>query len=43
MNEKTEISLALAKSFLDQGHEEMARSIISKLINDGISENVGEK
>ena len=37
--ELTEISLALAKSFLDQGHEDMARSIITKLINDGLGEN----
>ena len=43
MNEKTEISLALAKSFLDQGHEDMARSIITKLIKEGLFENVGEK
>jgi len=34
MDEKTTISLALAKSFLDQGHEEMARAIITKLIKD---------
>lgn len=38
MNEKTEISLALAKSFLEQGHEDMARSIINKLITDGLQE-----
>jgi hypothetical protein len=39
MNEKTEISLALAKAFMDQGHEDMARSIITKLIQDGLEDN----
>jgi hypothetical protein len=34
MNEKTEISLSLAKAFLEQGHENIARSIINKLLID---------
>ena len=38
MNEKTEISLSLAKAFLDHGHEGIAKGIITKLINDQIEE-----
>jgi Tfp pilus assembly protein FimV len=34
MDEKTSISLTLAKAFLEQGHEDMARSIINKLLID---------
>jgi Tfp pilus assembly protein FimV len=34
MDERTSISLTLAKAFLDQGHEDMARSIINKLLID---------
>jgi len=34
MDEKTPISLTLAKAFLEQGHEDMARSIINKLLID---------
>ena len=34
MDEKTSISLTLAKAFIEQGHEDMARSIINKLLID---------
>ena len=34
MDEKTLISLTLAKSFMEQGHEGMAKSIIHKLLID---------
>jgi len=36
--EKAEITLALARAFLDQGHEQMARDLITKLINDGMKD-----
>lgn len=37
MDERTLISLTLAKAFIDQGHEDMAKSIINKLlINNGL-------
>lgn len=40
MNEKTAISLTLANSFLEQGHEDMARAIINKLlIDNGLDPN----
>ena len=34
MDERTLISLTLAKAFIDQGHEDMAKSIINKLLID---------
>jgi Tfp pilus assembly protein FimV len=34
MDERTAISLTLAKAFIEQGHEDMARSIITKLLID---------
>jgi hypothetical protein len=40
MDEKTLISLTLAKSFIDQGHEGIAKSIIHKLlIDNGLDES----
>lgn len=40
MDENTAISLTLAKAFMDQGHEGMAKSIIHKLlIDNGLDEN----
>jgi len=40
MDEKTLISLTLAKSYLDQGHEGIAKSIINKLlIDNGLDES----
>ena len=39
MDEKTLISLTLAKSFMDQGHEGIAKNIIHKLlIDNGLDE-----
>ena len=32
------LKLALAQNWLENGHEDMARSIITKLINDGLGE-----
>ena len=34
MDERTLLSLTLAKAFIDQGHEDMAKSIINKLLID---------
>ena len=34
MDERTLLSLTLAKAFLDQGHEDMAKNIINKLLID---------
>ena len=40
MDEKTLISLTLAKAFMEQGHEGMAKNIINKLlIDNGLDEN----
>jgi hypothetical protein len=40
MDEKTLISLTLAKSFMDQGHEDIAKGIIHKLlIDNGLDES----
>jgi len=36
--EKTEITLALAKTFMEQGHEQMARDLITKLIEGGLED-----
>lgn len=34
MDERTLLSLTLAKAFIDQGHEDMAKNIINKLLID---------
>ena len=43
MDERTLLSLTLAKAFLDQGHENMAKNIINKLlIDNGLDEDQGD-
>jgi Tfp pilus assembly protein FimV len=38
MTDKIDFQLSLAKAWLENGHESMARDIISKIINDGLAE-----
>ena len=38
--EKTDLALQLAAAWLKNGHEDMARAIITKLINDGLNESL---
>jgi Tfp pilus assembly protein FimV len=37
-NDQIEFQLSLAKAWLENGREDMARNIISKIINDGLAE-----
>jgi FimV-like protein len=37
-NDKIDFQLGLAKAWLENGREDMARNIISKIINDGLDE-----
>ena len=38
-DELTKFKLELARAWIQNGHEDMARSIITKLINDGMEQN----
>ena len=38
MNDQIDFQLSLAKAWLDNGREDMARNIISKIINDGMAD-----
>jgi hypothetical protein len=38
MNDKIDFQLSLAKAWLENGQEQLARDIISKIINDGLAE-----
>lgn len=38
MTNKIDFQLSLAKAWLDNGQEQLARDIISKIINDGLAE-----
>jgi len=35
---KTEIMIAMAKAFIDQGDEDKARSLITKIVEDGLKD-----
>jgi FimV-like protein len=37
-NDQIDFQLGLAKAWLENGREDMARNIISKIINDGLDE-----
>jgi hypothetical protein len=38
MTDKIDFQLSLAKAWLENGQEQLARDIISKIINDGLAE-----